>query len=140
MVIWKKAIVSLEIIHGSTIATNALLERKGAVCALITTQGFKDILQIGRQNRSSLYDLRYAPPSEIIPAVLRFGVDERIDQAGQVIREINLKQVEDLIPKLREARVESIAICFLFSFLYPQHEISSCSPLCFSGLVGIYVK
>ncbi len=114
--------ISLAIIHGSTIATNALLERKGAVCALVTSQGFKDILQIGRQNRSSLYNLSYTPPPEIIPAGLRFEIDERIDQAGQVIQDINLEQVNGLIPKLRDAGVESIAICFLFSFLHPQHE------------------
>jgi N-methylhydantoinase A len=86
-----------DMIHGSTVATNALLERKGARTALITTEGFRDVLQIGRQNRRSLYDLFDTPPPPLVPAELRFEVRERVDQSGNVLEEINPVEVERLV-------------------------------------------
>ncbi|MBN2147373.1 MAG: hydantoinase/oxoprolinase family protein, partial [Anaerolineales bacterium] len=121
------------IIHGSTVATNALLERKGARTALVTTRGFKDLLQIGRQNRPSLYDWSADPPPPLIPANLRLEVDERVDHRGQVLTALNPTQLEDFLPILQEAGVESVAICLLFSFIHPAHEAALAQSLRASG-------
>ncbi len=112
----------LQIIHGSTVATNALLERKGARTALVTTRGFKDVLQIARQNRPSLYDWTVKPPAPLIPAELRLEVDERVDHLGNVLVALHPSEVEDRLATLKQNKVESVAVCFLFSFLYPYHE------------------
>ncbi len=114
--------ILLSIIHGSTVATNALLERKGAVTALINTCGFRDILAIGRQNRPSLYDFFANPPVPLVPDELRFEVEERIDRYGNVLIPLDDKQVQDLCALLTEKQVESVAICLLFSFVTPSHE------------------
>ncbi len=110
------------IIHGSTVATNALLERKGARTALITTLGFKDVLQIGRQNRASLYDLAIRPSPSLVPSDLRFEVEERVDYQGNISIPLDPAQVSEILMGLGEKNVESVAVCLLFSFLYPQHE------------------
>ena len=110
------------IIHGSTVATNALLERKGARCALITTRGFGDVLQIGRQNRPSLYDLFSDPYPALIPPEWRLEVDERVDHLGQILKELDPDQVDRFIPELKSAGISSVAVCFLFSFVQAAHE------------------
>jgi N-methylhydantoinase A len=112
----------LHVIHGSTVATNALLERKGAKAALITTQGFGDVLLIGRQNRPSLYDFSIDPPPPLIPEHLRFEVSERVDHTGQVLKPIDSAQIDSIISTLESSSLDSIAVCLLFSFLYPTHE------------------
>jgi N-methylhydantoinase A len=114
--------VTGKIVHGSTVATNALLERKGARTALITTRGFKDILQIGRQNRPALYDFFVDPPPSLVPNDLRLEIDERVGSDGKVLRSINFDQVEEISQKLISLQAESIAVCLLFSFLHPDHE------------------
>lgn len=111
-----------EIVHGSTVATNALLERRGARTALITTAGFRDVLQIGRQNRPALYDWFADPPPPLIPSELRLEVDERVGHTGEVIRPLDAKQIETILPLLKRTGVESVAICLLFSFLHTEHE------------------
>jgi N-methylhydantoinase A len=111
-----------QIIHGSTVATNALLERKGACTALITTQGFKDVIQIARQNRPSLYDWSEKPAPVLVPPDLRCEVDERIDFHGDVITPLNASQLDEIIIYLEQKHIESVAVCLLFSFLYPHHE------------------
>ena len=108
--------------HSATVATNTLLERKGARTALITTRGLRDVLEIGRQTRPSLYDLMTRRPSPLVPRRLRLEVTERIGAAGQVVRPLNAAEVEDLLDGLSTKRVESVAICLLFSFLHPGHE------------------
>jgi N-methylhydantoinase A len=113
---------TLKIIHGSTVATNALLERKGAHTALLTTRGFRDVLQIGRQSRPSLYDLNADPPAALVPEQLRFDVSERVDSHGEVLESLDLRELDDILLQLKTTQVESIAICFLFSFLNDQHE------------------
>ncbi|MGW8251344.1 MAG: hydantoinase/oxoprolinase N-terminal domain-containing protein, partial [Anaerolineales bacterium] len=113
---------TLNITHGSTVATNALLERKGAQTALITTYGFRDVLQIGRQNRPALYDLNVDPPPALVPDRLRFDVQERIDSYGEIVQTLNLNQLNEILFKLIDENIESIAVCFLFSFLNDQHE------------------
>jgi N-methylhydantoinase A len=114
---------SIEIIHGSTVATNTLLERKGANTALVTTQGFRDVLQIGRQNRPELYNLFFKLPQVLIPEEHRFEVEERVDSDGKVIKSLDIDQVIELISHIKSTEVNSIAISLLFSFLYPDHEI-----------------
>jgi N-methylhydantoinase A len=108
--------------HGSTVATNALLERKGARAALVTTRGFRDVLQIGRQNRPALYDLFLDPSPPLIPSELRFEVDERVIHTGEIIKAIDPFQVIALIPALKAHNVSAVAVCLLFSFLRPEHE------------------
>ncbi len=113
---------ALSIVHGSTVATNALLERKGARTALVTTRGFRDVLQIGRQNREALYSLAQTRPPALIPEELRFVVDERVDSEGQVLHPLDPAQVDALLPELEARGVESVAVCLIFSFLHPEHE------------------
>ncbi len=120
--IFKKNGRQAVVIHGSTVATNALLERKGARCALVTTRGFGDVLQIGRQNRPVLYDLFADPAPILIPSEWRLEVDERIDHLGRILKELDPDQVDSLIPLLRASGIASVAVCFLFSFLQPEHE------------------
>lgn len=110
------------IIHGSTVATNALLERNGARTALITTKGFRDVIEIGRQNRPSLYDFAAQPPLPLVPEDLRFEVCERVNHKGEILVTLNQDDLPTIAAKLNEYSVESVAICLLFSFLYPEHE------------------
>lgn len=112
----------LEVAHGSTVATNAIIERKGAKTALITTHGFRDVLVIGRQTRPNLYDLSPRRPPPLVPDELRLEVDERLDCHGQVLQRLDQAQVERLLDELAAQGVESLAVCFLFSFLNPEHE------------------
>lgn len=110
------------IVHGSTVATNAILERKGAATALITTQGFKDIIEIGRQNRPDIYDLFSRRPPSLVPPELRFEAAERVDRHGQPIIPLEPASLDSLPEQLRAAGVTSVAVSLLFSFLYPHHE------------------
>lgn len=111
-----------EIVHGTTVATNALLERRGARTALITTAGFEDVIEIGRQARPDLYNLAGSRPAPLIPRALRFGVSERVAADGSVIEPPDPEQLQGLAEKLSRARVESVAISLLFSFARPEHE------------------
>lgn len=110
------------IAHGTTVATNALLERKGAKTALIATQGFRDVIQIGRQNRPRLYRLSQDQPRPLIPDALRFEVRERVNARGEVAQPLDEPALHALGPRLADMAVESVCIAFLFSFLYPGHE------------------
>jgi N-methylhydantoinase A len=116
------SIRDLEVVHGTTVGTNALLERRGARAALVTTEGFEDVLVIGRQARASLYDLNWARPAPLVADGLRFGVRERVAADGSVVEELTDEDVASLVRKLKRARVESIAVCLLFSFARPEHE------------------
>jgi N-methylhydantoinase A len=111
-----------EIVHGSTVATNALLERKGARTAFIATAGFRDLLAIGRQNRSHLYDFFTDRPEPLVPAEMRLEVAERVDRHGNVLTPLDPVRLAPLIDRLRQASVESVAVCLLFSFANPSHE------------------
>jgi N-methylhydantoinase A len=110
------------IIHGSTIATNALLERKGARTALVSTKGFRDVIVIGRQIRSELYDFFSHRPEPLVPEELRLEIDERVDHQGNVLIPLDEDHVQDLCENLRILKSESVAICLLFSFAHPDHE------------------
>ncbi len=116
------AVRELEIVHGTTVGTNALLERRGARAALVTTKGFEDVLAIGRQARPALYDLNATRPDAIIPRHLRFGVRERVAATGEVLASLDENALVELVEKLKRARVESVAISLLFSFVHPAHE------------------
>ncbi len=110
------------VVHGSTVATNALLERKGAVTALITNRGFEDLLEIGRQQRVALYRLTHQKPDTFIPSDLCFGLPCRIDRNGKIVQPLNKSYLEPLLKSLQKKGVESIAVSFLFSFLNARHE------------------
>jgi N-methylhydantoinase A len=112
----------IEVVHGTTVGTNALLQRRGARCALITTKGFEDVLVIGRQARPELYNLNAVKPPPLVPDELRFGIAERVVASGEVIEALAEAELLKLVTKLKRARVESVAISLLFSFLHPDHE------------------
>ena len=111
-----------EVIHGSTVATNALLERKGVRTALVTTAGFEDVIHIGRQNRPELYNLTPRPKVPIIPRAMCFGVRERAWFDGTIAEKPRRNELARLKTRLRRARVESIAICFLHAYRTPANE------------------
>src|SRR5215510_10190715 len=117
---------SFEIVHGTTVATNALLERKGARTALVTTAGFEDVIEIGRQARPDLYNLSVTRPQPLIPRELRFGLKERVapgpDSAGAVIEPLTRHELDALARQLQRAGIESVAVSLLFSFANPAHE------------------
>ena len=111
-----------EVLHGCTVATNAILEQKGAQTALITTRGFRDVLEIQRVRVPKLYDPLYEKPAPLVPRNLRFEIDERLDAYGNVIREPDRAQLNRVILKLKKEKIEALAICFLHSFVNPAHE------------------
>jgi N-methylhydantoinase A len=113
---------NLEVVHGTTVGTNALLQRRGARAALVTTKGFEDVLAIGRQARPELYNLNAVKPPPLVPDELRFGIHERVAATGEVLEPLSEDTINALAEKLRKARVESIAISLLFSFVHPKHE------------------
>jgi N-methylhydantoinase A len=110
------------IVHGSTVATNALLERKGAITALISNQGFTDILAIGRQNRPRLYDLSCRREPPLVPEERRFGVQGRILRTGEEHEPLDEEGARRVVEAVRRSGAESVAVCFLFSFADPSHE------------------
>jgi N-methylhydantoinase A len=107
--------------HGMTVATNALLERRGARTGLVTTAGFRDVIEIGRQDRPALYALAERRPEPLVPRELRFCVRERMGPGGE-IEALDDDSVREAIDGLREAEVEAVAVCLLFAFLHPEHE------------------
>jgi len=111
-----------EVIHGSTVATNALLERKGARVALVTTKGFEDVLAIGRQTRRELYSFQVRGNRPMIDEGLTFGIVERIDCHGNVLEALHAQELEELTKKLIQTRVECVAVCLLHSYANPIHE------------------
>ena len=111
-----------EVVHGSTVATNIVLERKGARAGLITTKGFGDVLEIGRQTRPKIYDLEPRRPEPLIPRERRYELDERTDAAGQALRAPRPAEIEQILDRAVADGVESVAICLLFSYLNPEHE------------------
>ncbi|MFN8447573.1 MAG: hydantoinase/oxoprolinase family protein [Anaerolineae bacterium] len=110
------------IAHGTTVATNAILERKGAKCALITTQGFRDLLLIGRQNRPVLYALHPELPPPLIPREHCYEVPERLDHTGAVLKPLDLDALDRVLDEIARAGIESVAVCFLYSYVNPAHE------------------
>ena len=113
---------SRHLVHGSTVATNAILERKGARTALITTKGFRDVLLIGRQDRPELYDLFPVIPPPLVPRERCWEITERVDYEGKVVMPLQEKELDAIIESLRRHNIQSVAVSFLFSFVNPAHE------------------
>lgn len=111
-----------EIIHGTTVATNALLERKGGRIALLTTEGFEDIIFIGRQARSKLYSLQPEQRIHLLPRRMCFGVEERILAGGKVEKKLSLSRLRTVMEKISHLQVEAAAVCLLHSYVNPKHE------------------
>ena len=110
------------LVHGTTLATNALIERKGARVALVTTQGFRDVLAMGNESRYDQYDLNITLPEPLVPRRLRLPVPERLDNEGRVLLPLDEGAVQALVPVLEAAQVESVAVGFLHSFVNGGHE------------------
>ena len=106
----------LEVIHGTTVGTNSLLERRGARVALITTAGFEDLLEIGRQARPRLYDLNVQREPPLAPRAMRFGVKERIAADGQVVLPVTDAEIRRLLRRVKNSGADSLALCFLFGW------------------------
>lgn len=109
--------------HGTTVATNALLQTKGAKVALITTKGFRDLLELGRQRRPKLYDLQAQKPAPLIPRDLRLEVKERVTYDGTIAADAEINDIREQVRKLKEQDIEAVAVCFLYSYLRPEHEM-----------------
>lgn len=114
--------VVTEVVHGTTVATNAVLERKVARVALVTTKGFEDVLVIGRQARSELYNFMIPLPRPIVEPGLTFGIGERLDHFGNVLQAIDPVELDQLADALHLAQVESVAVCLLHSYVNAAHE------------------
>ena len=110
--------------HGTTVATNTLIQHNGARTGLLTTKGFKDLLEIARQTRSHLYDLQIDKPPTLVPRDLRLEIEERVYSDGTIITPLNRKSVESALLNLKQAGVESVAVCLLHSYVTPVHEQS----------------
>jgi N-methylhydantoinase A/oxoprolinase/acetone carboxylase beta subunit len=111
-----------DVVHGSTVATNAVLERKGARVALVATAGFEDVLRIGRQTRPKLYDIFVPPRRPLVDPDLTFGVPERLDASGDVLTPVDIAAVDRLAETLKARSVEVVAVCLLHSYVNPAHE------------------
>ena len=116
------------VVHGATVATNALLERRGARTALITTEGFRDVLEIGRQTRTELYALQPTRPAPLVPAPWRFELPERVDKHGAVLDPLDPEATDAVVRQLLDEGIESVAICFLFSFPEPRPRAAGPRP------------
>ena len=108
--------------HGTTVATNTLLQRNGARTGLVTTRGFRDLLEIARQRRPSLYDLHAPKPAPLVPRALRREVSERVMADGTIRTALDLEEVEGALADLAGDGIEALAVCFLYAFLRPEHE------------------
>jgi N-methylhydantoinase A len=112
-----------EILHGCTVATNAILENKGAKTALLTTKGFRDVLELRRIRMPRLYDLSYIKPEPLVPRHLRFEIDERLNPYGEVLKPLNIGDVRNAIKKIKDTNLEAVAVAFLHSYANPKHEL-----------------
>ncbi|MGH2619814.1 MAG: hydantoinase/oxoprolinase family protein [Anaerolineales bacterium] len=110
-------------VHGSTVIINALTERKGVKTGLITTKGFRDVLEIGRANRPDIYNMYYTKPKPFVPRYLRLEVAERVNYKGEVLTPLSEADVRAAVEQLRAEGVEALAVCFLHSYANPSHEL-----------------
>ena len=119
-----------EVVHGTTVATNAILERRGALTALVTTRGFRDVLELRRIRAPQMYDLFFEKPPELVERRLRFELGERLSARGEVLAAVDPNDLTRITRRLQEEKVESVAVCLLHAYAYPRHEI----------LVGDYLR
>jgi len=127
------------VVHGTTVATNALLERKGAKVALLTTEGHRDVIEMREGLKGDRYDLRSPPPEPLVPRELRFGVRERLKPSGDVATALDHQSLGDAIAAIGRSGATSVAVCFLHSYLNPEHEIAAVERLA-RELPGISVS
>jgi N-methylhydantoinase A len=111
--------------HGTTVVINALTERRGAKTGLVTTRGFRDVLEIARGNRPDLYNFYFSKPKPFVPRYLRKEVDERLDHKGEVLVPLNPESLEPVADFFREEGVEAVAVCFVHSYANPTHELEA---------------
>lgn len=123
----------LELACGTTVGTNALLERRGGRVALVTTAGFEDVLEIGRQARPRLYDLMVPPAEPLVPRARRYGLRERLDSEGRELLAASPREVARVVAAVRRSHSDSVAVCLLFSFVNPGHEKSMARALAAAG-------
>ena len=110
------------VIHGTTLATNALIERKGARTAMITTEGFRDTIEMGTESRFDQYYIFLDKPKPLVPRRWRYPVSQRHDAQGREIMPLDEDAVRSIFPKLQEEKIESLAVCLLHAFVNPEHE------------------
>ncbi len=127
------------LVHGTTVATNALLERKGARVALLTTEGHRDVIEMREGLKPDRYDLRSPPPEPLVPRERRFGVRERLKANGDVLIPLDQASLDDAIAGIRKSGATSVAVCFLHSYLNPIHELAAVERLA-KELPGISVS
>ena len=127
------------LIHGTTVATNALLERKGARVALLTTEGHRDVIEMREGLKGNRYDLRSPPPEPLVPRELRFGIHERLRPNGEVLTPLDHELLDRAIETVRNSGVTSVAVCFLHAYRNPAHEIAAVERIG-RELPGLYVS
>ena len=110
------------VVHGTTVATNAIIEKKVAPTGFITTDGFRDLLEIQRQIRPTLYDLHFEKPLPLVPRYLCFGIPERLDSQGRVLTPLDESALVEAVEQLKRENVKAVAVCFLHSYINPNHE------------------
>ncbi len=113
------------LVHGTTVATNALLEKKGAKVALLTTEGHRDVIEMREGLKPNRYDLRSPPPEPLVPRERRFGVRERLKANGDVLDSTRYDVAGEAIAAIRKSGATSVAVCFLHSYLNPVHELAA---------------
>jgi N-methylhydantoinase A len=114
-----------QLIHGTTVATNALLEHKGAAVAFVTTAGFEDVPFIQRIRREYHYDLMWVKPAPLVERYHCYGAEERVDYRGQVVSPLNLASLQPLLEAAQQGEIEAVAVCYLFAYLWPEHELAT---------------
>ncbi len=127
-------LASLELVCGTTVGTNALLQRKGGRVTLVTTAGFEDVLEIGRQARPQLYNLLFEKAEPLVPQARRLGLRERLDSDGRVLLAPSIAEIARIARAVVRSGADSVAICLLFSFVNPAHEKSLARALAVTGL------
>ena len=128
-----------EVVHGTTIVTNTCIELKGSKVALITTKGFRDVIEIARGRMPELYNLAWSKPVPLVPRYLRYEVNERIDKNGNVCRPLIEEEVESIAEELIKESVESVAVCLYFSPKNPMHE-QKIAEILTNLIPGIYIS
>ena len=128
-----------ELAHGTTIATNAIIERRGVRVALVTTRGFRDVLEIGRFRSPRLYDLRFRKPDPLVERRLRFEVRERISGRGEVVEPLDREGLATIAARIATEKMDAVAVCFINSYVNPAHEDAACAFLA-QRLSGVSVS